>query len=195
MTRYTCHFGIVTWESFREYLQKNIAPFLDFNTSRTQFEHIQYAGCGSLISVLTWDFINTLRLQYSHLFIQGFTAEEIPSFELNADVARDLLYMNKDDGKFYLRIFNREKLREYLESANFDASKISTIIERYQRQLFDEKQIRDKVSGEPEGVKLLNIWDTTALKSLELTPVGKAIAAIHYEQVTSTKLDLDIWIN
>ncbi len=38
-------------------------------------------------------------------------------------------------------------------------------------------------------------FNNTQLNQLSLTSVGMAIAIAYYEQVTNSKLDIDIWIN
>lgn len=195
LLHYTCNNGLLNWQVFQIYLKYNILPFLDFSPSQTQFDHIQYAGCGSSISVLTWDYLNILRLQYSSLFVDGFTQEEITSFEIPEEILQNIVYLNYADNKFYLNILNSDKLDEYLREAKIEEEKVKKFTDKYNNKLPDIKTIREKLMTDPVGAQLLKVWDTSALKNLELTPVGKAIAATHYEEVTRVQLNLDIWIN
>ena len=46
--RYTTYGGIASWDTFKTYLNKHIKPFIEFKNTNAEFQHIEYAGCGSI---------------------------------------------------------------------------------------------------------------------------------------------------
>ena len=68
LLRYTMHSSIVSWETFKNYLNSHIKPFINFKNTDAEFQHIQYAACGS-ISVGSLSVLDVLRQGYSFLFL------------------------------------------------------------------------------------------------------------------------------
>jgi hypothetical protein len=48
LLKYTSYGGIVSWEAYKKYLDRHIKPFLGFKNTNAEFQHIEYAGCGSI---------------------------------------------------------------------------------------------------------------------------------------------------
>jgi len=68
LLKYTSYSGIVSWDTFKNYLNTHIKPFLDFKNTNAEFQHIEYAGCGS-IGISSRDLINIHKQQYSFYFL------------------------------------------------------------------------------------------------------------------------------
>lgn len=62
--------GLTNFEQFKEYLEKNIRPFINFKQTTAEFEHLIYAGCAS-ISIASSDIINLFRANYQNIFKDG----------------------------------------------------------------------------------------------------------------------------
>lgn len=45
------------------------------------------------------------------------------------------------------------------------------------------------------ATKLMSAWKDTQIQNMDLTSVGIVIATTYYEQITNSRLDIDIWIN
>ncbi len=70
LVRYIKFSSIKSWQSFNECLEESLQPFLDFKNTETEFQHIQYTGCGN-ISVLEWDMVDIYFRTYPFLFTAG----------------------------------------------------------------------------------------------------------------------------
>lgn len=68
---------ILSWENFDEYLNNKIIPFLNFTDTITQYQHIEYAGCGRVESFVGNMSTRNLRENYSFLFMDKINADEI----------------------------------------------------------------------------------------------------------------------
>jgi len=73
---------------------------------------------------------------------------------------------------------------------------IKKLISIYESNIKNDDEIKKKIFDEIDiGRSLLDLLEKSSLKNLTLTSVGIAIGASYFEQVTSEKIDIGIWIN
>jgi len=193
LLRYTYYTGILSWDVFNYYISKKIKPFTDFKNTTAEFQHLEYAGCGS-IGIGSWDFIKGFRENYSFLFLKPIEQSEVDGLNLQEDLKLEIITLKEN--KYLFRFRNSKGLREYLEKKSIEAVVIDKVNNVYQKNIQSEEEIRKKIYEEADGGKsLAKVWADSQLKHLSLTSVGIVIGAIYYEQIIGEKLDIDIWIN
>jgi len=195
LLRYTYYKGIVSWENFNDYLNNLIKPFLGFKNTNAEFQHIEYAGCGST-SIESVDLFNVIRLNYAILFLNLIPKEKIEALNIPEDIKKEIFFLGNKEDQYFMEFQNEGYLREYLKEKSKDEELNKQICNIYNSSIKKEDEVREKVSKESDiGKEVLGLWDKTNLRHLSLTTVGIVIAATYFEQVTSGKIDIDIWIN
>ena len=59
----------------------------------------------------------------------------------------------------------------------------------------DTENLEELLIGNDTAIKLISAWKDTQIQNMNLTSVGIVIASTYYEQTTSDRLNIDIWIN
>ncbi len=195
LLRHTNHGGVVSWNTFRTYLNNNIKPFLSFKNTVAEFQHIEYAGCGS-IGIGSWDFIKSFQQEYSFLFFNLVDKQKIDDLNIAEEVKKEIVAVDVKEDKYSIKYRNKTELENFLKGKDIDKKIIGKIISIYEASIKNEEEIREKIMKETDiGVSLLNIWDKSDLKHLSLTSVGIAIGASYFEQIVGERVDIGIWIN
>lgn len=195
LLRYTSYSGVTSWETFNDYLNKLIKPFLEFKNTNAEFQHIEYAGCGS-IGIGTWDLVNIYRLQYSLLFLKLIPKEDIDNLNIPENIKNEILSLDLKENKYFIRVGNKTDLEKYLTEKSTDIELNKKLVSLYESNIKNNNEIKEKILNETDvGKEVLNLWDNTFLKNLSLTTVGIAIAITYFEQTVGKKVDINIWIN
>jgi hypothetical protein len=195
LLRYTCYKGIVSWENFNDYLNNLIKPFLGFKNTNAEFQHIEYAGCGST-SIGSVDLFNVIRLNYAILFLNLIPKEKIEALNIPEDIKKEIFFLGSKEDQYFMEFQNEGYLREYLEEKSKDEELNKQICDIYNSSIKKEDEVKEKINKESKiGKTLLDLWHKTSLEHLSLTSVGIAIAATYFEQITSVSVDINIWIN
>ena len=195
LLRYTTYTGIADWNTFNKYLSTHVKPFLSFKNTNAEFQHIEYAGCGS-IGIGAWDLVNTYRLQHSFLFLQLMPKEEIDKLGIPGEIKSQMLALDAKEDKYFIRFRNKADLEKYLSEKSSDQELNKKLIGLYEANIKNNNEIKDKLTKETDiGKELIDLIEKTALKHLSLTSVGIAIAITYFEQTVGEKVDVDIWIN
>ncbi len=193
LLRYTYHTGILDWRVFNYYISKKIKPFTDFKNTPAEFQHLEYAGCGS-IGIGRWDFIQGFRENYSFLFLKPLEQSGVDELNLQEDLKSEIV--TQKENKYFFRFRNSKELKEYLEKKSVNTTLIDKISNMYQEYIQNEEEVRKKVYEETDGGKdLARAWADSQLEHLSLTSVGIVIGAAYYEQIIEEKIYIDIWIN
>jgi hypothetical protein len=195
LLRYTKYIRLIDENSFWNYLKKNIKPFLDFKNTNARFQHVEYAGCGS-ISDFPWGLYEAFRVQYSFYFSKTFETKLIEDLNLSFDIREKIRTKIENDGKCRLMYANSGILKKDLQTAGVADAEIQKIETLYNNNISSAEEIKQQLAAKCEvGKQLVDVYENTQLKYLALTSVGIAIAASYYEQVTGEKINIDIWIN
>lgn len=193
--RYTSHTMITSWSTFNNYLSSIIKPFLYFKNTNSEFQHIEYTGCGS-VSIGSWDLIENYRQQYSFLYLKSIDQNHMDSLGLPEAVIKDIVLKDEKENKYFFGLKNKFELENYLKINKIDSDISKRFLNIYDFHLEKSDGVRKKIFNETDiGKDLLDIFDNSLIKYLSLTSVGIAIGASYFEQITGRKVDINIWIN
>lgn len=192
---YTSHTGINSWKSFTEYLNKHIKLFLGFKNTNAEFQHIEYAGCGS-IGIGSRDLINIYRLQYSFLFLNLVEQSAINTLNISDNLKDEIFVLDQQENKYFIRFKNKADLEEYLKKQSSNTDLNNKLLQLYESHIKNNEEVKKKIIEETDlGKELIGLWEKSNLRHLSLTSVGIVIAATYFEQITGEKINIDIWIN
>lgn len=195
LLRYTINGSIVSWNRFEEYLNTHIKPFLGFKNTNAEFQHIQYAGCGS-ISIGSWDLIKLLKMEYSFLFLNLVEKDQIDGLNLLDEIKKEIVVVDINEDKYFINFRNKTELESFLKEKNVNKETEEKLVSIYENHIKNNEEVKKKTSDETEvGKELLDLWEKSSLKHLSLTTVGIAIGASYFEQVIGEIIDIGIWIN
>lgn len=195
LLKYTSYGGIVSWDAYKTYLDSNIKPFLGFKNTNAEFQHIVYAGCGS-IGIRGADLINIHRQQYAFLFSNLTEKEQIDNLTLADEIKEEIVALDEEEDKYFIRFKNKTELEKYLKGKQCDEETIVKLVTIYESHIKNNAEIKKKITEETDtGKELVELWEKSQIKHLSLTSVGIAIAASYFEQITGEKIDISIWIN
>jgi hypothetical protein len=199
MLKYTRTDTIRDLGSLSVYIKAEIVPYIpSLRTTLATFQHLEYAGCGSMIAggeSIEQTFLRT----YPGIFRQGFTEEALTNALLSelAENVRQLLVpcLHNPD----LLQVDAVTEDEFLEKANVlglddRAIAILTGLSRHILSLHEVKTILEQ--SDPMMKELLEVWTKTGLFTFSLTSVGIVIAHANCRRVLGeSPADLSIWIN
>lgn len=195
LLKYTSYNGIVSWEAYKKYLDMHIKPFLGFKNTNAEFQHIEYAGCGS-IGIGSLDLINIYKQQYSFLFLNLVEKDQIDNLTLSDEIKKERVVLDVKEGKYLIRFKNKTDFEKYLKDKTVDEEASKKLISIYESHIKNNKDIKKKISEETStGKELIELWEKSNLKHLSLTSVGIAIGASYFEQIVGEKIDINKWIN
>ena len=193
LLRYTSYDGIISWNTFKNYLSTHIKPFVDFKNTNAEFQHIEYTGCGS-IGIGSWDLVNIYRQQYSFLFFNLIEKDKVDNLSLPNK--NEIVVLDSKEDKYFFKFKNKTEFKNYLKEYKTNDETIKKLISIYESNIKNDDEIKKKIFDEIDiGRSLLDLLEKSSLKNLTLTSVGIAIGASYFEQVTSEKIDIGIWIN
>lgn len=195
LLKYTSYGGIVSWEAYKKYLDTHIKPFLGFKNTNAEFQHIEYAGCGS-IGIGSWDLININKQQYSFLFLNLVEKDQIDNLTLSDEIKKEIVTLDVKEDKYFIRFKNKTDLEKYLKDKMIDEETSKKLISIYESHIKNDDDIKKKIFKETNtGKELIELWEKSNLKHLSLTSVGIAIGTSYFEQTVGEKIDISIWIN
>ena len=195
LLKYTSYGGIISWDSFKNYLNVDIKPFLNFKNTNAEFQHIEYAGCGS-IGIGSWDLINIYRQQYSFLFFNLIEKEQVDKLSLPNKIKNEIVVLDTKEDKYFIKFKNKSEFENHLKKNNADDKTIKKLMSIYENHIKNNDEVKKKIVAETDiGKELIELWEKSNLKHLSLTSVGIVIGASYFEQTVGEKIDISIWIN
>lgn len=194
----TKNHGLGNLDVLEGYLKSKVIPFLGTITdSSSCYEHLEYAGCGSIMQFGNIHPIEKLfRDTYPGLFCKGFSKEDFDKELSDVGQASHLLMpCFHDSSLFQLRAIDEDVLRQQAEKVGVDEKDFTKIKNFFNRQTMPLGDIRNFLAGiAPEIQRLFDLWTTTKISKFTLTTVGISIAHANYRRRTGEKLELSIWI-
>lgn len=195
LLRYTTYGGVVAWDSFNRYLNVHIKPFISFKNTHAEFQHIEYAGCGS-IGIGSLNLVTIYKDQYTFLFAKPIPKDQFDGLSLPETTKAEMFVFDVEENAYSFNFRNKKDLEKYLEEKSPDKEVNKRIAGLYQAHIKTDKEIKDKIEAETGiGKEVLGLFEKTALKHLSLTTVGIAIAITYFERMVGEKINVDIWIN
>lgn len=179
-----------------EHLKKCLGPIADaYTTSRSAFNHLAFAGCGT-VQVGEWSIRAGWTRLYSGLFQKGLEQPQIDAAGLPDQLKE--LYVGpciNDQTKLQVRILGAETLHQLAEK-RVDVKQHQQALENLLNQgLMDMGVIQQKLDSlAPFMPKLFSDWESSELKSFNLTSVGIAIAHANIKRFAGEFAQLSIWI-
>jgi hypothetical protein len=196
--RYTKNIGIGSLSILAEHLNKHITNFSELLPSKdsSAFQHLQFTGCGS-VSLGSTTLENVLKIVFRGLFSKGFDRSRLTELEVVLDNQDNFIIPCVNDStKFQVRGIEIDSIKEWWISQNVNEENRMKLENLFNENLMSDQEIREKVIEVcPLMTSIFNAWDSTKLKSFELTSVGIAIGHANIKRNVGEFSDLSIWIN
>ncbi|MBI4973487.1 hypothetical protein HZC27_02655 [Candidatus Roizmanbacteria bacterium] len=193
LLRYTSYDGITSWDTFKNYLNTHIKPFIGFKNTNAEFQHIEYAGCGS-IGIGSWNLVNIYRQQYSFLFFNLIEKDKVDNLSLPNK--NEIVVLDSKEDKYFFKFKNKIEFENHLKKNKTEDEIVKKLISLYESNIKSDSGVKKKIFDETDiGKDLLDLLEKSNLNHLTLTSVGIAIGASYFEQITGEKIDISIWIN
>lgn len=193
LLRYVTQDHLTSLEGFDEYVKKFILPFLDFKATFADFQHIEYAACGSSMGVGSWSFIPQIKNGYPQFRHYKISSEDAANLNLPNKIQNDLFELNQESSLEF-KFKERKALDEYLATQSLDNRA------KIQEKFEDSRKVGDdnwtEFIDKSESIqKALKAIENTRITSLSLTSIGFIIAIMYYEKVTGDTISLEGWIS
>jgi hypothetical protein len=195
--RYTQNLGIGTIELLGKHLDKYVQPFADsLPTGDSTYRHLEFCGCGSsdIRQVSLEALIGSI---YQGLFISGFDGAEIVTRAIS--IGRDdrfFIPCLADSSKMQVRAVNKEHLEKNLDKYGITSDDRAKITGLMDVSKMSEADIKAKVIALRAYMeKVFGVWNTSDMRSFNLTSVGMAIGHANIKRLAGEFSDLSIWIN
>ena len=193
LLRYIIQGNLTELEAYAEYLKRYALPFLDFDSTAADFQHIEYTGCGSSSGVGSWSYLKKIKLEYPQFLHFKISVKDVEELDLPINIKTGLFELNKDSSLEF-KFKDRTKLDAYLADKSVENK--AKIQEKFAASERLGNEVWDKlIESSDIIIKAKNIVAETGLKSLNLTSVAIVIAIMYYERITGDKISIDNWIS
>ncbi|GHC95157.1 LPO_1073/Vpar_1526 family protein [Novosphingobium pokkalii] len=196
--RHTKNPAINDLSSFCANLNAYIYELLDdLETDRDSYEYLVSQRC-TAISALEISLLDIWRQVYPGLFMKGFSAEEVDKIveDSTPDVKFLLTPSEFDPSRRRPRAISLEELLSIYRTPSVSEEHVRRIWSQAIASLADDDAIVQKLKPEcPRIEEVIYKWNSSSLKSLDLTTIGKVIGHARLTQIpTFENADLSIWI-
>lgn len=189
---------VVNIETLKHYLCKEIAPFVaSLQMESSAFEHLQYAGCGSIMEAgHIFPIEHIFRESYKGIFSKGGSEDEYKDLlqEQYLDsqlITRCLRFPNL----FQIKAINNNALDKICNGKNFQAATIQKAKQLLEAHTMSQQEVKDDILRLcPEMVRLFEAWEKTNISKFTLTTVGISIARANLKRRTGVEINLEIWV-
>lgn len=161
---------------------------------RSCYQHLAYTGCCSIsIGEITIERI--LQLNHPGLFIKGFDISEFQKLHSYQQAQSLLLRCLHDSSLLQLDGIDDVVIEVRARELGLDDTTITELKTLQKSKLMNEEEIKQwlKISDQ-RFIQLLDLWDNSNLKNINLTSVGIAIAIANIKQKLGVNYELSIWI-
>lgn len=189
---------LLNLDSIVTHINKEIIPFIsELSDASSCYEHLEYAGCGSIMEASTIKPIEELYLaKYPALFSKGFTEEKFRNDVGEPALFKRLLircfhYVNN----LQLSCMNVEVIKHVSQEQNISVEHMNKLISLFNSTLMNKVEVKDYFLDKTPPIKgLFDLWSKSSISKFTLTTVGIAIAQANYKRKTGLKLELGIWV-
>jgi hypothetical protein len=190
--------NLLNLDSILLHIKEEIIPFTnELSDASSCYEHLAYAGCGSIMETSTIKPIEDLYLvRYPALFSKGFTEEQFRNDVGDPALFHKLLircfhFVNN----IQLSCMNVEVIRHVAQEHKISDENLSKLISLFNSTLMNQAEVKQYfLEITPEIHRLFDLWNNSSLSKFSLTTVGIAIAQANYKRKTGLKFDLGIWV-
>jgi hypothetical protein len=194
----TVNGAVNSLETFKVLLERDFIPFIaTLSKESSCYEHLEYAGCGSLNLLGGLKPVETIFKQhYSGLFCKGF---EIADFESTVGASVDyqglLSECLQDSSKFQINVLTELVLNDKMTELGIDDEHRLKLTAYFNNNLMSDLEVKEYILKIVPGFEILfDRWSDSNLSKFSLTTVGIAIAQANFRRRTGVKLQLSIWI-
>lgn len=196
---YYNHRNIVNLASFEDLYNNKLARFFpDNKASYSFFTHLQFTGCCTILPEGSTykPLVEIFKNRYKALFIKGFLEEEFTTeFKEDTNKLRPLL----------IKCLRNPLSLQFnsLNDAVFD-SKVAELnlgilgdrVKAFEnRFLMNDQEVENYLISKSKKTKpLLTDWSNTAIKSIQPTSVGYAIAIMNFNRQTNANIDFESFL-
>lgn len=186
-------------EHLDSFINDFIVPFiLPMKNDYFIYSHLIFAGCcSSLLGGGHWKRLGeAISNRYGGLLSKGFTKEEFEKELFPINQYPSLIINNlRDNRLLQINALSEGVLETQAKKLKITSDELSKLKLFYQKDIRDFKEIEDYlISVNPKMKDLINVWANHSIKSLDLTPIGAAIANANFVKVTGLRSFLATWI-
>ena len=195
--KYTQHHGVSNDQTFGEYLDKHLLPFVSkLSKNRAGYQHLEFSGCGS-VGFVGNSLEGILGTTYQGQFLKGFDQSEIASRAISVGPdSRFFIPCLNDLSKLQVRANSKENLEKYLDADGVPSEDRAKIVELFELGKMSESEIKEKVIAiRPYMTEVFEIWTNSPMQTFTLTSVGMAIGHANIKRLIGEFASLSIWIN
>ncbi|MDP2449362.1 LPO_1073/Vpar_1526 family protein [Polaromonas sp.] len=198
LCRYVQNNGLGSIAALGEFLEKHIGATIGkISYSDSTFNHLEFAGCGT-VSAFGGHSLEGIWTQiYPGLFKSGFEEAKTEGLQLSAEVMRRLILPCLNDAtKLQVAALNMTVLEEKLVANGVGVEDAQTLKNLLTEGTYGEPEIRTRVLAvAPFLTEFLDRWKATSISKFSLTSVGMAIGHANIKRITGEFSSLKIWIN
>lgn len=189
---------LINIETLTNYLQKEIAPFTaTLQMESSAFEHLQYAGCGSIMETSYIFPIEYLfRSQYKGLFSNGGSADEYKDLLQDSNLSLHLVTRClRHSNLFQIKAVNDRTIDLICKDKNLPDEINLKAKQLLESHTMSQQEVKEEILRLcPEIDRLFQAWEKTNISKFNLTTVGIAIARANHKRKTGVEIDLGIWV-
>ena len=189
---------LVNIEALTNYLRNEIVPFIaSLQIKSSAFEHLQYAGCGSIMEATHILPIEQIfRDTYKGLFSKGGNKDEYKDFLEDPNLGPQLVTQClRFPNLFQIRAVSDDAVDEICKKNNFQSEINQKAKELLEMHTMSQQEVKEDILRLcPETEKLFEAWEKTNISKFTLTTVGIAIARANLKRRAGIEIDLGIWI-
>lgn len=196
LLRYSRRTDLASLDQLQQHLQEVIVPLLGgLRRNDSSFQHLEYVGCGT-VQMGTSKIEMLFRRVYPGLFCKGFGQDQLEAFVAEKGIPRALFVQClHDTDAFQVNALNEEGATTSAKEHGLADDKVKELVTIMKGHLLSEEDIKASVVGRlPDLEILFETWNSTPMKSFNLTSVGIAIGHANVRRRTKREFDLSIWI-
>ena len=192
---------IASIPTLAKYVEDYLAPHVDLvRESTATYQHLEFAGCGSIIRLGHRRLSQIFADRYPGLFCRGVPSESLTEAfgdPLPQHILKVVGPSLHDPALYQFLVMEEELLQTEGRSAGWSEEEIEKAREIFKDRLMDADEAGAVMrKAHPAMDRLLNLWEETLFGKLALTTVGITIAHANCRRVMGeSPADLSIWIN
>ncbi|MCH7649382.1 MAG: hypothetical protein IIA83_12365, partial [Thaumarchaeota archaeon] len=185
---------IQEWKDLEKFFEDPISKLIPFKDTNAEFGHIEVVSCGRIMSIGSWNLVNSFKNSFSNLFLTEFSDDEINRLPIGKEHT-EKIFKRTEKGPFKCRLANKHELEKYFENEIVDDKLVSPVRTLFDSHFIPTEEIIKKIQSLPAGKKFFEQCNGESMTRLQLTSVGLAIALAYLELISNVKLDPNMWIN
>jgi hypothetical protein len=196
LVKYTQKIGIANHQTFGEYLDKHLLPFVSKLTkNQAGYQHLQFSGCGST-GLAGNSLEGILGATYQGLFLKGFDQSEIESRAISVGLdSRFFIPCLNDPTKLQVDANSKEILEKHLDTQELSLEDRAKILQLFDLGRMSEPEIKETlIAIRPYMAEVLETWSNSPMQTFTLTSVGIAIGHANIKRLIGEFASLSLWI-